>query len=886
MQTTKQPLSRLSPLATAVALTLGAMPHAFAQQSAPAPKPAAGAATTPAKADPNQLETIVVSANKRVEKLESVPSSISVLTEEMIQRNNIREIEDVVALTPALSVNSGTTSANNAISMRGVGTQTTSIGVEGDVVVIIDDVPIANQFQAFRDLADIARIEVLKGPQSTLFGKSAIAGGLLIVTKPVVGPLQGRTTLLKTSDGEWRASASFGGEISETIGVRVAASKSDFEGSLNNLSTGQKVNGSAGQTFMAKLAWRPTSALEISVSPFTNESSNTRSANALNKFLITNGGTNAATQGAIGERQQGGVAGSNTLGVGASSLPVFLIPANSPATFPATATSVNAIPASVALAGITPTQWNRNIRRDYPGGLESNNRGVGVRAIYSFPNDLTLTSITAYERYKATDYFDRDFGDQSVQVVPTTAPVTGTSIVTIPVTVGNTQRGTYDIRSRSQELRLVSGDSGALRYLVGLWYAKNETARWFNRGDCRAPTVCSAASVGGPVVYAADVYNINKAIFGQASWEFHPSYTLLAGLRSNEETSGYNFARNYFTQVTPETFVPGAAAANVFSVRNNVGRSVTGKFSLQRQFSEQWMGYVMTATGHKGVAYDLLSGLNANTSAPVAPEDSVSTEIGVKGNLFGNRMTFSATAFNTEFKDYQQAMTVSLGEGAGTVSKLSSLPKVRTRGIELETTALINRNFNLTASYAYTEATIQEWKAAACYTDPTNVRVGTTIFAANGSLAGRNNKCFPAFTGDTAGVQDLAGAPMFNAPKHKLVVSGVYEMRLQSMPFNIFLNGNVKYQSAITTNIIQDPDFAAPAFTVVDLGFGIKEKRDRYKLSVVANNALDKQYTTNGFGQTPSFRGSVASPASVSITAWRPERDTWRYFTVRFDMKF
>ncbi|MBC7623213.1 MAG: TonB-dependent receptor, partial [Aeromicrobium sp.] len=712
------------------------------------------------------------------------------------------------------------------------------------------------------------------------------AGGLIIVTKPVVGPLQGRTTLLKTSDGEWRASASFGGELSDTLGVRVAASKSDFEGNLNNLTTGKKVNGSAGQTFMAKIAWRPTSELEIQVSPYSNKASNTRSANALNKFLITNTGTNAATQGAIGERQQGGVGGSNTLGVGGGSLPVFLIPANSPATFPATATSINTIPASVSLAGITPTQWNRNIRRDYPGGIESKNDGVGVRAVYSLPNDLTLTSITAYERYKATDYFDRDFGDQPVQVVPTSTAITGTSIVTLPVSVGNPQRGTYDIRSRSQEFRLTSGDSGSVRYVLGLWYGKNETARWFNRGDCRAPTVCSAASVGGPVVYQADVYNINKAIFGQASWDFYPTYTVLAGLRSNEETSGYNFARNYFTQVTPETFVPGAAATNVFQVRDNVGRSVTGKLSLQRQFNEDWMGYVMTASGHKGVAYDLLSGLNTNSSAPVAPEDAVSMEVGVKANLLQNRMSFSATAFNSEFKNYQQAMTVSLGEGAGTISKLSSLPKVRTRGVELETSAVVIPGLNISASYAYTEATIQEWKAAACYTDATNVRVGTTIFAANGSIAGRNNKCFPGFAGDTAGVQDLAGASMFNAPKHKLAVSGIYEIRLPSLPFNAFVNGNFKYQSAIITNIIQDPDFAAPGFKVVDVGFGIKEKKDRFKLSFLANNVLDKQYAINGFGQAPSYRGSVASPASVSITAWRPERDTWRYFTVRFDMKF
>lgn len=869
--------TQATPVASAIAvLMLGCTPHAFAQQ-APADAPIQ---TT------GQLEAVVVTANKRVEKLESVPMSISVLNEATLQRNNVREIEDVVALTPALSINTGTTSANNAITMRGVGTQTTSIGIEGDVVVIIDDIPIANQFQAFKNLADIARVEVLKGPQSTLFGKSAISGGVNIVTKRISGPMQGTTTLLITNDGEKRIAGSFSGEVNDQLGIRVAASNADFPGNLNNLTTGEKVNGSGGKTLMAKLAWHPNSNLDVDFSPYYNEIRNTRSANAINEFQIKNQGTNAATQGSIGQAQLAGLAGSNSLGVNGASLPVYNIPSNSPGTFPATATSLNAIPASTLLAGITPTQWNTDIRRDYPGGLEATDRGMGLKVSYVLPNDATLTSISSFDKYIATDYFDRDFGDQFSQVVPTNAAVTGNSILTIPVTVGNPQRGTYDITSKTQEIRLVSPDTGTFKYLAGLWLSKAETYRWFNRGDCRAPTVCTSASVGSPVVYQADVYNTNQALFGQATWEFAPSYTALVGLRSNWETSGYHFARNYFTQVTPDTFVPGAAAANVFQVEENNERSYTGKLSLQKQFNKEWMGFVMASTGHKGVAYDLLSGLSANTSTPVAPENAVATEIGIKGNLMNNRMTFNATLFNTDFTDYQQAMTVSLGEGAGTVSKLSSLPKVNTRGLELETSAMVTPDFNLSASFAFTEATIQEWKTAACYSDSANLKVGTTIFAANGSLAGKNDKCFPRVVGDTAGVQDLAGSPMFNAPRIKLVVGGVYDLNLANQSFNAFINSNLKYQSDIITNIIQDPAYAAPAFTVVDIGFGITDKKRRYKLSFMVNNVFDRQYTTNGFGQAPSYRGAGNAPASVSVSTWRPERDSWRYATVRLDMTF
>jgi iron complex outermembrane receptor protein len=157
----------------------------------------------------------VVTANKRVEKLESVPMAISVMSEQEIQRTNIREIEDVVAMMPSLTLNSGTTSANNAIFMRGIGTVSVGIGVESDVAVIIDDIPIATQFQAFKDLADVSRIEVLKGPQSTLFGKSAVAGAVNIVTKPISGPMVYRASTYLTNDNEWRVNASAGGQLDE-----------------------------------------------------------------------------------------------------------------------------------------------------------------------------------------------------------------------------------------------------------------------------------------------------------------------------------------------------------------------------------------------------------------------------------------------------------------------------------------------------------------------------------------------------------------------------------------------------------------------------------------------------------------------------------------------
>ncbi|HEX8788319.1 MAG TPA: TonB-dependent receptor plug domain-containing protein, partial [Telluria sp.] len=221
-------------------------------------------------ANPPQLQTVMVTANKRVERLDNVPESISVLSEQELQRNNVREMEDIINLTPSLSLASGTTAANNAIFMRGIGTVSVGIGVESDVSVIIDDIPIASQFQAFRDLADVSRVEVLKGPQSTLFGKSAVAGAINIVTKPISGPIVYRANSYYTNDGEWRVGASVGGKLRDDFGMRIAVNKSDMPGNFTNLTNGQKVNGSGGKTIMTKFQWTPIRDLQVDFTPHYN----------------------------------------------------------------------------------------------------------------------------------------------------------------------------------------------------------------------------------------------------------------------------------------------------------------------------------------------------------------------------------------------------------------------------------------------------------------------------------------------------------------------------------------------------------------------------------------------------------------------------------------
>jgi iron complex outermembrane recepter protein len=764
-----------------------------------------------AAAQAGKLEVIEVTASKRIEKLEQVPAAISVLTTEMIERQNVRNLDDVVNMTPAITVTYGSTPANNGINMRGIGTSSIGIGVEADVAVVIDDIPLGQQFMAFRDLSDVMRIEVLKGPQSTLVGKNAIAGAISIVTKPVTGALRGEASAMYTSDREYRLRASYGGDLSDTFGLRVAVSSNDFEGNVNNLTLGRKVNGTRGHTVLAKAVWRPIENLDVEFSPRYNYSN--ASCCALVATRLT------PIQGAIQN-------------------------------------NIPQLPATELFRGIDIGPGNRDVRNDVVTGIESKTAGAGLRVGYQIGDSL-LTSITSAEHYKADDIRDQDFVD-----APTLLYYPLANGRPAGVNASYIQYGHYDIKSTTQELRFTSPDRGPVKYVVGLWYGKNDIYREFTRGY-------NGIAASTPARYIGTTYNINKALFGQLSWEFLPKYLLTVGGRFNEQESGYTFLR---TNPPPLPLVQ----TDYFEGLGNKEKANTGKVAIQHQFDKGLMAYALYSTGYKGQAYDITSGLTAATAAqlPVPSETAKNFELGMKGNFLDNSLTVNLTLFQAKFKNYQQNSGSYLPNTTTFVTRLNSVGGVQTEGAEIDIAAALTPSLLLNLSAAYTEAVVTDWRNAPCY----NV--------AGSPNGGFNAECQlrVAEFGNT-NVQDLKGRPMPNAPRLKINASGRYDFPVVGLKgFSILA---VKYQSGVVTNINQDPDLAAPQRTVVDLGLGFSDDRERHKFTLTVNNLLNKPYANTGFTGLGSWSSRAPNPVvNVATSTYTPARDAFRYLSARFDMKF
>src|SRR3954471_18302305 len=177
---------------------------AYASDAAP-PSPAPASTPPPApRAAPPALEEVVVTGTKRAENIQSVPSSVLVVTAVSMERANIRDFDDLVKIAPSLTITKTSQPANNSINIRGIGTYAYSIATESSVAVVVDDIPQAFQAEAFSSFVDVKQVEVLRGPQNTLFGKSASAGVVNITTAVPTDTFTGRAEVMHTFDDESR----------------------------------------------------------------------------------------------------------------------------------------------------------------------------------------------------------------------------------------------------------------------------------------------------------------------------------------------------------------------------------------------------------------------------------------------------------------------------------------------------------------------------------------------------------------------------------------------------------------------------------------------------------------------------------------------------------
>ena len=762
--------------ALAVSLAFFATPALAANAPADPGQTTDPQAAPPASGEPLPGD-IIITAQKRAENVQKVPLAVSVVSEEQLKTAGVTQFQELGKIAPSLTIRPAEHPVNANVSLRGVGTFAFGIGVEPSVAVLVDEVPLAFQARAFTDLPDVERIEVLRGPQSTLYGKSASAGLINIITRQPTSTFHIRANALVTTDSEYGGNFSLSGPITPELGYVASASYSTWDGNVRNLFNGKKVNSREAFNTRGKLRWEPTEDVTFTLSGnYLNGS--TRVGRPFIRMDPT-----AVLRGVAGQTQD------------------------------------------VTMPGVVIGPDNQNVSNNYDARTKYEGGGGSLRANIGL-GGVDLVSITSYDKFVLHDYLD--FDDTS----STTA------------NGANIQVGTFRSKLFTQELRLQSPTSKPLHYTIGAYYANVRFERPFSRG---------------PVFSLANWFATSKseqiAGFAQVDWKILPGLTLTAGGRVQREKIAYTFTD--FLAVAPAQSAFAGGASNT---------AATYRVSGTYEVTPDVLLFATYATGYKGQTYDLTTGFNANRAAagPIKPERSRDKEIGIRTQFLDRKLTLNVTLFDTDYTNLQAQSIETLADGS-TNFRLTNVGGLNTKGIEIDTLARVGRDLNLTGSIAYLDAKYTAYPVAQCFVLQT---------AAQGC-----NPAVPA-TGTTPAVpayQVLTGARAVQAPRWKFSLGADFSPSLGGNLKGV-AQANWQYQSGVYY-VAEDPQTFQKAYSIVNVGLGVRDRDRRWEVVAFVNNLFDVQYYPSLVNTAGNFGSRVATQAVLP-------RDFRRYGGLRLGVNF
>ena len=374
------------------------------------------------------IEEIIVTAQKREQSIQDVPVSITAINAEMIEDLGLQNTGDITRIAPSLTVIESNNKTNSAFSIRGIGTNLFGIGIEQGVAIIVDDVALIQQGQGLANMVDVERIEVLRGPQSTLFGKASSAGVINITTKGPSDEFEGLIELTATEENYDKILASISGPISDKVSYRLTAHTAELDGWVQNLVSGvDDFNGEESQGFSAKLYWEINDNVNLQLKAYNRKEDSECCARVLGGF-----------------------------GPGAK--------------------FIGMLPQSVFAAGITADSENRTVRYDTLPKSDNDSQGVSARLSVNI-GDFQLVSITASDEWDYSNSEDVDLGELDVMAMLTGGLLHG----------GWFSDSLRELEFFSQELRLLSPMYDNYDYLLGFYYSDAEVDRSFFRNLPIAP---------------------------------------------------------------------------------------------------------------------------------------------------------------------------------------------------------------------------------------------------------------------------------------------------------------------------------------------------------------------------------------------------------------
>ncbi|AXM97516.1 TonB-dependent receptor [Pseudomonas plecoglossicida] len=632
--------SALQPLAAGV--LLAASGASFAEEPS---------STTPTVEQDAKLGTVTVNARRREETAQDVPTPISVLDSETLETQRIYRVQDLQQLVPSTNV-AYVHARQSSISIRGLGNNPASDGLEGSVGIYLDNVYLGRPGMAVFDLLDVEQLEVLRGPQGTLFGKNTTAGVLNITTRKPTFHREGSIQQSVGEDGYLQTQGSFSGPLTDTLAGRLSAYHTEDDGYVKNVYNGEDLNGGKRQGFRTQLLFQPSDTFNLRwIGEYNEEDSNNGILSLYSTGPTING--------------------------------------------------VNRYESLAAQAGATLVSGkDRKVNFDAEQRVTVFQGGTSVEANWTLPNDFTLTSITAYRWW---DFTPRNDDGLNVPVFHSAGVSVRDKQYSQEIRLASPTGGAFDYVLGAYYFKQDLDNTSFTYYgpQADVWNLTPAGA--LNNvntiGDGHIDTDSYALFAQG-TWHLTDRLDFTAGVRG--TYEEKSAWVTRDAPTGGAAVTGAAAAARQ-----------GRVGAYDSGDLNQYSFSPSGLLGLSYRFNEQLLGYATLTHGEKSGGINLTVGAAprlGTDSLLVGTERVNNAEVGLKSTLFDDRLQLNANLFWAEVHGYQ----ANVYDQINRVQYLANAGSVRSRGLEFEATALPIRGLTVNFNGSWNDVRYTDYDDAPC----------------------------------------------------------------------------------------------------------------------------------------------------------------------------
>lgn len=779
----------------------------------------------------NSIEEILVTARRREERLVDTPMSVDVFSGDQLRELHVATIDELSHNTPGLIFDSTTSISGSpssaSVFIRGVGQTDFTLVTEPGVGIYVDDIYLTHSIGNVVEALDVERVEILKGPQGTLFGRNTIGGAIRVVTrKPHSEGFEGDIDVVLGEYNRVDIKGHINVPVSENLAVRFSALTQNWDGFVERPNLGDTTGGKDTGIFAVQIRWQS----EQFTADLLFNTVRDRSSGAPNVLLAAGGG--AGNQGA--SVNSAGAVLDNTGKVITNSIAEQL----------ATRLGGDAV-AYVWNADRLPNGCSasnaKNCLIDTTNLRISNDLDVdtlGLTLNWQFGDSIDLKSISSYRTLKTN--FGRDGVHSIVPVVSVDSFI--------------------DVDSYSQELQL-SGATNRLQWLAGLYYFNEDG---FMDDDVRFNNFS--------LLSGGSIETKSLSAFSQVTWMIAEPLDLTIGLRWTDESKVFTMDDRHqvlagFGGSDPADAIwwldplhtpantnysfllkfrdPNSTSRSVPNGCSNAGNAISFECNLEEDSLDYHINlawrprpentlYASYSTGFKGGGFQQR---NANlTELPIfVAEEAQVFELGYKADYLDGRLRLSAAYFNTQYNNFQGSVTEGTGQGVS-----------------------VTRNAG--------NATINGFEIGVTYS-PGHLLLTSSLAALKGKY-------------DSLSVEAVRGGissdhKLPRLPKLQIATSLSY-----GLPFSdgnkLTPRLNWSYSDKMFNDVVNSAELQRSSYSLIDLSLTYEHKTNGYSISLFWKNITDEQFVTSGFYGTPSTGapleyadGSVSRPSEWGLQIYK-----------------